>query len=44
MKNNMKELNLNEMEKLSAAETIQPTKDQMKAIGKIIEWISSLFD
>ena len=44
MNSSMKELNLNEMEKLSAGETIQPTKDQMKAIGKIIEWISSLFD
>ena len=44
MKNNMKELNLNEMEKLSAGETIQPTRKQMEAVEKIIEWISSLFD
>ena len=44
MKNNMKELNLNEMEKVSAGENIQPTKEQMEAVGKIIEWISSWFD
>lgn len=44
MKSNMKELNLNEMEMLSAGETIQPTKEQMEAIRKIIKWISSLFD
>ena len=44
MNSSMKELNLNEMEKLSADETIQPTRKQMEAVGKIIEWISSLFD
>ena len=44
MKNDMKELDLNEMEKASAGENIQPTKEQMEAVGKIIEWISSWFD
>ena len=44
MKNDMKELDLNEMEKVSAGENIQPTKEQMEAVGKIIEWISSWFD
>ena len=44
MNSSMKELNLNEMEKQSTGETIQPTRKQMEAIGIIIEWISSLFD
>ena len=44
MKNNMKELDLNEMGKVSAGENTQPTKEQMEAVGKIIEWISSWFD
>ena len=44
MKNDMKELDLNEMGKVSVDENIQPTKEQMEAVGKIIEWISSWFD
>ena len=44
MKNDMKELNLNEMEKASAGEAIHPTKKQMEAVEKTIKWISSWFD
>ena len=44
MKNDMKELNRNEMEKASAGEAIHPTKEQMETVEKIIEWISSWFD